>query len=86
MNKTLIGLTIGGLLGILDIFPAHSSSLSSLDTKDYAHLAEIVIDTAAEISVFQKTSKMILKITFSLTFRIAVVTTIVVKPTKAMTC
>ncbi|MCF2501236.1 fumarylacetoacetate hydrolase family protein [Dyadobacter chenhuakuii] len=59
MNKTLIGLAIGGLLGIFDIFPAHSRFLFASDTKDYMHLAEIAIDTAAQISVFEKAGKIL---------------------------
>ncbi|QRR00169.1 fumarylacetoacetate hydrolase family protein [Dyadobacter sandarakinus] len=59
MNKTLIGLAVGGLLSLLHIFPAHSSVLSAPDTKDYSHLAEIMIDTAAEISIFEKTGKIL---------------------------
>ncbi|MCE7070563.1 fumarylacetoacetate hydrolase family protein [Dyadobacter sp. CY327] len=59
MNKTLIGLAMGGLLGIFDTFSAHSVFLSALDTKDYRHLAEIAIDTAAQISVFEKAGKIL---------------------------
>lgn len=56
MNTTLIGLAVGGLLSLLDIIPAHSRFLPA---KNYRHLAEIVIDTAAEISIIEKTGKIL---------------------------
>ena len=59
MNRTLIGLAIGGLFSLIDIFPAHSRFLAASAIKDYRRLAEIVIDTAAEISIFQKAGKIL---------------------------
>jgi 2,4-diketo-3-deoxy-L-fuconate hydrolase len=59
MNRTLIGLALSGLLSLLGFFPAHSRFLSALVIKDYRHLAENAIDTAAEISSFEKTGKIL---------------------------
>jgi 2,4-diketo-3-deoxy-L-fuconate hydrolase len=57
MSKTWIGLAIGGLLSFLDIFSAHSGLLPASSINHYKQLAEIVIDTAAEISILEKTRK-----------------------------
>jgi 2-keto-4-pentenoate hydratase/2-oxohepta-3-ene-1,7-dioic acid hydratase in catechol pathway len=59
MNRTLISLAVGGLLSLINIFPAHSRFSPDSSSTNYGHLAEIVIDTAAEISIFQKTGKVL---------------------------
>ncbi|MCF0072767.1 fumarylacetoacetate hydrolase family protein [Dyadobacter sp. CY261] len=55
----MIGLALGGMLSLFEIDPAHSRFLPASTLKSRRHLAEIVIDTVAEISVFQKTGKIL---------------------------
>jgi 2,4-diketo-3-deoxy-L-fuconate hydrolase len=60
MNRTLIGLVVGGLLTLLDIDPVHSRFLPALrNIKNSEHPAEITKDSTAETSTFQKTGKLI---------------------------
>lgn len=59
MNRTLIGLAVGGLLTLLDIDPAHSRFLPALRIIKTLKLTEIVVDSVAEISIFQKTGKIL---------------------------
>jgi 2-keto-4-pentenoate hydratase/2-oxohepta-3-ene-1,7-dioic acid hydratase in catechol pathway len=57
MSRILIGLAVGGLLTLLNIYPVHSRLLPALDIRK--HLAEIIIDTIVEISSFQTARKII---------------------------
>ena len=60
MNSTLIGLALGGLLTLFDIDPVHSRLLPALRIiKNPKHFAQIVKDTDAEISINEKTGKII---------------------------
>lgn len=55
MNRILIGLVIGGLLTLLDLYPAHARFLPSLEIfKNRKHLANIILDTVTEITTFKK--------------------------------
>jgi 2,4-diketo-3-deoxy-L-fuconate hydrolase len=60
MNITLIGLALGGLLTLLDIYPPNYRFFPELEIlKNHRQLAEIVVDTVAEISILEKTGKII---------------------------
>jgi 2,4-diketo-3-deoxy-L-fuconate hydrolase len=60
MNRILMGLAIGGLLTLLDIYPAHSRFLPALEIlKNRRHLVSIIIDTVAEISNFKRNLQVI---------------------------
>jgi 2,4-diketo-3-deoxy-L-fuconate hydrolase len=55
----MISLAVSGLLSLFDIFPAHSRFSSASSLNNYRHLAEIVIDTVAEVSIVHKREKIL---------------------------
>lgn len=69
MHRILIGLVIAGLLMLLDLYPAHSRLLPTLEIlKNRKHLANAIIDTIAEITGFKKNFQILKSPEDALTF------------------
>lgn len=60
MNRVIIGLVVGSILTLLDIYPVYSHFLPALEPiKKIRYVSEIIMGTVADISNFRRNSQVI---------------------------